>query len=69
MTGTYDMAVVVSKGYSARPAGSCSPRCLAGAVKIFTLNDADPAGYNIGRTPGEATEGCRITALTSLISA
>jgi len=38
-------------------------------VKIFTLHDADPAGYNIGRTPGEATEGCRITALTSLISA
>jgi len=25
-------------------------------VKIFALHDADPAGYNIGRTLGEATD-------------
>ncbi|MFJ8040492.1 ATP-binding protein [Kitasatospora sp. NPDC096147] len=51
----YDMAVITNEGYSTEACRDLLARMPAGEVQIFVLHDADPAGYNIARTLGEAT--------------
>jgi hypothetical protein len=51
----YDMAIITSEGFSTEACRELLARMPAGEVKIFALHDADLAGYNIGRTLGEAT--------------
>jgi DNA topoisomerase VI subunit B len=50
----YDMAIVMGQGYAAEACRDLLAG-VSGDVTIFALHDADPAGYNIARTLGEAT--------------
>ncbi len=50
----YDMAVILGQGYAAEAARNLLAN-ISEDTTIFVLHDADPAGYNIARTLGEAT--------------
>jgi hypothetical protein len=51
----YDMAIVMGKGFAVEACRALLASMPAGDVRIFALHDADPAGYNIAITLGEAT--------------
>ncbi len=52
----YDMAIVLTEGFSSVAARNLLSRAARGqAVTIFALHDADPNGYDIARTLGDAT--------------
>ncbi len=51
----YDMAIIYGKGYAVTACRNLLARSDIRDMKIFVLHDADPAGYNIARTLGEAT--------------
>ncbi|MDP9358215.1 MAG: ATP-binding protein, partial [Chloroflexota bacterium] len=57
LTDRYDMAVVLTEGFSSVAARTLLSRAdAAQAITVFALHDADPSGYDIARTLGEATE-------------
>ncbi|WP_052434878.1 ATP-binding protein [Streptacidiphilus melanogenes] len=52
----YDMAVIITEGYSTEACRDLLAKLTAGDVQIFVLHDADIDGYNIARTLGEETD-------------
>jgi hypothetical protein len=51
----YDMAVAYGEGYAVEAARELLAQAEAGNYTILVLHDADPYGYEIARTLGEAT--------------
>jgi hypothetical protein len=51
----YDMAIAYGEGYAAEAARELLAHAEAGDYTILVLHDADPYGYEIARTLGEAT--------------
>jgi len=51
----YDMAVITSEGFSSTGCRSLLASLPPGEVRIFSLHDADPAGYNLSAILGEET--------------
>jgi hypothetical protein len=49
----YDMAILTGEGFAVTAARAFLDG--VGAMRLFALHDADPAGYNISRTLGEPT--------------
>ncbi len=51
----YDMAIAYGEGYAVEAARELLAQAEAGDYTILVLHDADPYGYEIARTLGEAT--------------
>ncbi len=51
----YDMAIAYGEGYAVEATRELLAQAEAGDYTILVLHDADPYGYNIARTLGEAT--------------
>jgi hypothetical protein len=51
----YDMAIIAAEGYSTEAIRTLLENAESGDYQLFVLHDADPYGYNIGRTLRAAT--------------
>ncbi|MGA7235933.1 MAG: hypothetical protein WBY44_09645 [Bryobacteraceae bacterium] len=51
----FDIAIIAGEGYATEAVRSLFTRARKGKYRMFVLHDADPHGYNIGRTLAEET--------------